>query len=360
MMRLMAMKPLDSRPIVLIPAYQPGRVLIESTDRLVAANFTVVVVDDGSEADYRGVFSALHKDIRVLRHMTNKGKGAALKTGFRYIRDTFGKYVVITADADGQHHVDDIQKMAADYCHHPYTLLLGVREFESGNVPLRSRFGNVITRKVFSLITKQPLRDTQTGLRAFDDSLMDFMLRVPGERFEYEMNVLLECSGEGIELVELPILTIYENNNQSSHFDPIKDSWAIYKEVIKFASSSLSAFAIDYGMFIILLHLTSAWSLSSSVVFANIVSRITSASFNFLVNKHLVFKHKGNFAGGALQYALLAISILAGNTLLLHLLTGLFHVAPSIAKIVTELTFFCTSYIAQRKIIFAREGAQRA
>lgn len=353
----MVSKSQDLQPIILIPAYQPGHALIESTDRLLAAHFAVVVVDDGSEAAYAYVFDKLDVRVHLVRHDTNKGKGAALKTGYRYIRRTFHDYVVVTADADGQHDVSDIKKMVQAYSRHPQTLLLGARTFENSGIPMRSKVGNVLTRKVFSLVTKKQLSDTQTGLRAFDYRLTDFMLNVSGERFEYETNVLLACSREGIDLVELPIQTIYENNNESSHFNPIKDSWAIYKEIIKFASSSLVAFGIDYGMFIVLLHLTSSWPLASSVIFANVVARMTSASSNFMINRHLIFKHKNSFAKGAVQYSLLAAGVLVGNTLLLTLLTSGLHVAPLFAKIATELAFFCISYLVQKNIIFAQKRA---
>jgi putative flippase GtrA len=204
------------------------------------------------------------------------------------------------------------------------------------------------------LITNQQLHDVQTGLRAFDDTLVDFMLKVPGQRFEYEMNVLLACSSENIPMVEMPIKTIYENNNLSSHFDPIKDSLSIYKEVVKFISSSLLAFSIDLGLFITLIHVTNSWSLASSVTFANIAARIVSASFNFGVNKHLVFKHEGSALKGGAYYFLLASCILLGNTLLLNFLTSVLHIAPYIAKITTEVSFFLISFLVQKKIIFKK------
>lgn len=344
-------------PIILIPAYQPGQALVESTNQLLAAGFTIVVVDDGSEETYDSIFNALNDTVHVLSHEVNKGKGAALKTGYRYIQRVFKNYTIVTADSDGQHDIQDIKKMVQTYLLHPHTLLLGSRTFENTNVPLKSKLGNVLTRKIFSLITKKRLSDTQTGLRAFDDSLVDFMLDVSGDRFEYETNVLLACSREDIEMIELPIRTIYTNNNQSSHFDPIKDSWAIYKEIIKFASSSLLSFVIDFALFTLLVSLTSSWELAASVTFANIMARLVSASVNFTINRRLVFKHTTNFAKGVVQYVLLAVSILLANTLLLTLLTSVLFIAPLIAKIITEITLFTVSYLVQKNVVFAQKRA---
>lgn len=256
----MAKKSLDiTTNVVLIPAYQPGHSLVESTDKLLAAGYNVVVVDDGGGQEYKPIFDELDERIHLVVHEINRGKGASLKTGYKYIDSHFENYVIITADADGQHRVNDIKKVAKAYRKHPGTLLLGSRTFEAKDIPLRSRFGNILTRKIFSFITNQDVQDTQTGLRAFDSSLTHFMMSIPGDRFEYEMDVLLACTSEGIKIVEQPIKTIYENNNETSHFNPIKDSIAIYSQIIKFASSSLMSFGIDYLMFISLVHLTSSW-----------------------------------------------------------------------------------------------------
>lgn len=350
----------NPKAIILIPAYQPGRALVEATRQLLNAAFTVVVVDDGSGQEYMHIFDALDARVHILRHALNQGKGAALKTGYAYIRATFRKCIIVTADADGQHATIDIKKMVEAYPHHPHTLLLGTRTFEQSHVPFKSRFGNLLTRRVFSLITQQRLSDTQTGLRAFDDSLINMMLDVSGERFEYETNVLLACTSVGIEMVELPIRTIYVVSNDTSHFDPIKDSFAIYKELIKFASSSLISFGVDIVLFLILAHLTSPWGLMARVIFANVVARIVSASVNFTINRRLVFTHTTSFAKGALRYALLACGILVSNTFLLTFLTSVLGLRPFIAKVMTEVTLFLLSYIIQKKVVFVHQEARHA
>lgn len=345
----------DKVLIVLVPAYQPREALVESTNQLLSTGYTVVVVDDGSGTKCQDIFSGLDNRIHLLHHSINRGKGAALKTGFEYIQNTFENYVIVTADADGQHAVSDIAKIATSYELHPHSLVLGSRTFTENSVPLKSKFGNVLTRKVFSLITHQRLSDTQTGLRAFDDSLTNFMLNVLGDRYEYEMNVLLECSREGIKIVEVPIQTIYEKNNEGSHFDPVKDSLAIYGQIIKFASSSLTAFGIDYAMYLLLLHLTSSWTLATSVVVSNVIARLVSATFNFSANKRLVFRHSGDLAKSITSYALLAAGILATNTMLLAVLTSAFAVTPALAKVLTEIVLFFASYAVQKNVIFTQK-----
>lgn len=347
------------KTIILIPSYQPGKSLVDFTKQLLEAGFEVLIVNDGSGEYYQNIFNNIDKRVSILNHPYNRGKGEALKTGYRYIRNNFNDYIIVTADSDGQHNVTDIKKIVRSCPDNPSALILGAREFIGGNIPFKSKFGNILTRKIFSAITGRQLRDTQTGLRAFDQSLINFMIDIPGERFEYEMNVLLACSKEKINMVELPIQTIYNNNNEGSHFNPIKDSWAIYKEVFKFASSSILSFAIDYLIFVIIVQLTSSWELATSVIVANIIARVISASFNFTVNKRLVFRDNGRVVNKALSYIVLASSILIANTLLITLLTNTLGIVPYIAKIMTEIILFFISYFVQKNIIFNEEYGVR-
>lgn len=230
--------------------------------------------------------------------------------------------------------------------------MLGSRTFDGGHVPRRSRVGNRLTSRVFGVITRRPVHDTQTGLRAFDSGMIDFMLAVPGERFDYEMNVLLACTREGIPLVELPIETVYEQGNPTSHFRPIRDSFAVYRQILLFAASSLLAFALDTTLFVVLVWATGAWSVAASITFANVVARLISATVNFSVNRYLVFRQPGAARSRLLKYVLLAIVVLVGNTLLLNLLVAL-GLAALPAKIITELAMWVVSYLAQKYLVFS-------
>lgn len=223
--------------IVLIPAYQPDKKLIETLEALSARGFGLMVVDDGSGRDYDSIFIEAGKYARVVRYAQNRGKGGALKQGIRCLRKCFPdcRYM-ITADADGQHSPEDIVRLSEKLAEGKCRFVIGSREFV-GEVPLRSRFGNSLTRHVYAFVSGVRVGDTQTGLRGFDASLFDWLLSIEGERYEYEMNVLMSAARDKIAIDELTIKTIYENDNSSSHFDPIKDSLKIYKEIFKFAIS---------------------------------------------------------------------------------------------------------------------------
>ncbi len=334
------------RKIALVPAYEPNELLRDVVESLVNDAFTVVIVNDGSSASCDALFSALSEKAYILTHTENKGKGRAIKTGLAFIQKRFGAQVVIvTVDADGQHKSKDALHLATLAAAHPDTLYLGSRQL-SGDIPLRSFLGNSITRLIFRLSTGTAIYDTQTGLRAFHGALLPQLLIIEGDRYEYEMNMLLTFAKNKYKMKEETIETIYYNENSASHFQTIQDSLRIYKEIFKFSLASLAGFLTDFLAYTLLLALT------GSFVFSNIVARIVSATLNYTLNKTLVFQSKSNPVKSAASYILLAICILAGNTLLLNFLITRLGVSSIFAKLITEVVFFFLSWWAQKHIVF--------
>lgn len=221
--------------IILIPAYNPDSKLVNLVNELkIKTNYKIIIVNDGSlEAISMDIFKICSNVSIILNHEKNLGKGEAIKTGLKYIYKTFKKTChIVTADADGQHKVCDIVKVANATSVYNNSLILGSRYF-TGKIPLRSRFGNNLTKLIFQLTTHKKLIDTQTGLRGFPYNLIPILLNIDGSRYEYEMNVLLEMIHKNINIKEIKIETIYLNNNSSSHFHIIKDSFLIYKKLLE-------------------------------------------------------------------------------------------------------------------------------
>lgn len=344
---------MEKKWIALIPAYKPDKALPDLLREVVQAGFEAVVVDDGSGEDFAEIFRQCSPLAVVLTHPQNRGKGRALKTGFAYIQEHGAPgSVLVTLDADGQHKVCDAKRICQVAGEHPDTLVLGSRRLKE-HVPLRSRMGNSITRLVYRLSTGLRVHDTQTGLRAFSLRLLPDFMDIPGERYEYEMNVLLECSRRQIPIREVEIETIYIDNNSASHFDTLRDSCRIYKEILKFSASSLVSFVVDYALYSLLLFLTTGWA-TAGLWFSNIAARVVSASVNYVINRKLVFKSQSRVAKSALQYFALAAAILIGNTLLLGLLAQGLGMNRYLAKICTEIFFFLISWLVQRLFIFRR------
>ena len=331
--------------IALIPAYKPTEVLVNLIRKCRENGLTTVVVDDGSGTEYESLFELCGKEATVLRHEVNRGKGRALKTGLAYISEQWGtETVVVTLDADGQHRIEDAMAVCTIAEEHPDALVLGSRRFE-GEVPLRSRFGNTMTRLVYRVSTGCRVYDTQTGLRAFSGAMLPKLSVIPGERYEYEMNVLLTLAKDNTEILEHKIETIYENDNSQSHFHAVRDSFRIYKEILKFSASSFFGFLVDYAVYSLLLLFTDVlWG-------ANVIARIVSATVNFTVNRRFVFHGNETVLKSAVKYFLLAAVILAGNTVVLSFLVnaGLHKLW---AKLITEMFFFIFSWLIQRLLVF--------
>ena len=220
--------------IVLIPAYQPDEQLVLLTKRFSEqTDFSLVVVNDGSSPDKDAVFAALPPEVTVLRHEKNRGKGCAMKTGMAYIWEHFSHDEgVVVVDADGQHLLPDVQRVCEALHENPDALVLGARRF-TGNVPLRSKLGNKITRSFMKLACGVGVTDTQTGLRAIARKHLPLMCSIGGERYEYETQMLLSLKGAGLGVGEVVIDTVYIDENQTSHFNTVKDSWRIYKLIFR-------------------------------------------------------------------------------------------------------------------------------
>ncbi|HBS74272.1 MAG: hypothetical protein CMH38_01200 [Microbacterium sp.] len=346
--------------IVLIPALEPGPRLPWLVDELLAADphLDVLVVDDGSGPGYDDLFSVVEDaGAHVIRFPRNRGKGAALKAGLAEIARWAPDDDVVTADADGQHRVDDILRVAEalrrERAAESPSLILGCRDFD-GDVPMRSRVGNAVSRGVFRAVAGWALSDTQTGLRGIPATLLPWAMSIPGDRFEYEQNMLLRSRGAGVTAREVAIETVYLERNASSHFRPLADSLRVMLPLILFAGSSLLAFALDT---VLLLVLSAA---TGSLVFSIVTARLVSASVNFAVNRRVVFHRRSRGrTREALRYAALALVLLASNIAWMGALTDI-GVTLLAAKMLTEVVLFLTSYGVQRSLVFrGGQGAGR-
>ncbi|MBP1136012.1 glycosyltransferase involved in cell wall biosynthesis [Arthrobacter sp. PvP023] len=344
--------------IILIPAYEPDQqlpALIRSI-RDAEPRATVVVVDDGSGPAFRDVFDGVRAlGCHVIGYALNRGKGFALKTGFGFIADHLPGRNIICADSDGQHTIVDILKVAAAVQSTQHggspAMVLGTRGF-TGNVPARSRLGNNATRLLFTLATGQRISDTQTGLRGYPASMVPWLRSVHGERYEYELNLLLEAKQAGYAINSVDIATVYLDHNSGSHFRPVADSARIYAPLLKFLASSFTAFLVDTLMF---LALTAA---TGSLLLAVVGARAVSSAVNFAVNRQLVFRRgreKPAARTGARYFGLVAVLLAANYGLIAAFEALALPMLP--AKILAETALLATSYAVQQRFLFAGKNA---
>lgn len=344
-----ALNPLNSIA-VLIPAWEPEANLIDLATALSLSGLgLVLVLDDGSNPAAQPIFDALrpHGTTRLLRHAVNLGKGRALKTAFNCLLAEYPHITgVVTADADGQHTVNDILQVARTLASNGNIPVLGVRTF-GRDAPLRSRFGNVLTRYIFAFVTGSKLRDTQTGLRGFPRSLLPELMILDGERYEYEMTVLAHLCREGNRPTEVPIATVYIENNRSSHFNPIRDSMRIYFVLARFFASSLAASGIDYLGFSI------AYAATHNVLTAVVVGRLSSL-VNFALNKRFVFRSASPLSVTLSRYYALVLAIGCLSYGLIRGLHGYLGWNVYVAKVPVDLLLSLVSFSIQRTFVFRR------
>ncbi|GMK42109.1 glycosyl transferase [Paenibacillus sp. CCS19] len=341
---------------VLIPSYEPDVRLLGLVRQLIDVNTRdIVIVDDGSGDNYKSIFTAAEQlGCTILTHERNMGKGRSLKTGFQYIKMLRRKDGVICADSDGQHLPSDIMRIADAVDRLPQHIVLGSRQF-TGEVPLRSRFGNTATRQIYKFTTGSAIQDTQTGLRGFSNDMLDWLCSIPGERFEYEMNMLLKARAAGYHLTEIPIETVYLEENKSSHFRPLADSIAVYLPIIKFSGASLICALLDYGL-LLLIHM-----LMANLLLAVVGARACSSLVNYAMNRQFVFTDNGpsEVRRSMPKYFALVLLILTLNYGLMYGLNELAHIPLLISKLLTEGVLFLLSYWSQRKFVYHHAASKK-
>ncbi len=319
---------------ILIPAYRPGPQLKILVDELMRTSAPVIlIIDDGSGPGYQH---------------------AAIKTGIGYVLqclpDSPG---VITADADGQHHPDDVLRVARTLAESPGCLVLGAREFDR-NVPARSRIGNVCTRALARMMLGQKIRDTQTGLRGLPRTLLPHLLDLPSTGYEYELDVLIASKHHGCRIVEERIRTIYAPGNATSNFDPLRDSMRIYFVLFRLSILSLLTAALDNAVFYL------AYRRTGAVLSSQVIGRVVSILFNYRLARKAVFlsheRHRVLFP----RYLLLVIASGAASYGLIRLLTHTLPISPIVAKIAAESLLFIANFILQRDFVFTSSKAPRA
>lgn len=358
-------------PVVVIPALQPTPALVALVRDLRADAIDVLVIDDASGPDWSVAFDRCELlGAEVLRRPVNGGKGSALREAIAHVRRVHPGAGVVTADADGQHMPADIRRVrdeldlrmrAAELAGAGGTaardaeasLVLGVRSF-GGEVPVRSRVGNIMSSLALRVTAGLSLGDTQTGLRGIPASLLAWATEIPGDRYEYEYAMLVRAGRELRAVTTVPIDTVYEDGNAVSHFRPVRDSLRVLGPVLAFGVSSLLSAVADTGLF---------WLLGTAgapVWAALAVARLVSGTLNFSANRWLVLQGGADVPLGRAiaAYVALAGALLLGGMLVVDALvalgTGLLG-----AKIIGDCLLFVISLAVQHAIA-RRAGAARA
>lgn len=361
--------------VAIVPSYNPDAHLLEVVEGLRNIGFArIVVVNDGSTPESVVWFERVSAfpEVSLAVHEVNRGKGQALRTAFAYVQEHFSACDgVVTLDGDGQHRSEDVAACAAAIYDAPDSVILGVRDFSLPNVPEKSRKGNHITSWVFKVFCHLKISDTQTGLRAIPTKLLPVMLDITGDRYEYETNMLLRMGNDHIPYVEVPIETVYIEQNQASHFRPVRDSVRIYSlifgRLIKYGLSSLGCLLVE-GTIQTLLHSLWQYTFNVSNAFLSLFlkelcdflpARILSSILNYWINKKFVFDSKKQKKGSLVRYYALwsvqAVVTALATTGIVSLVGGATGILYFLLTTLVKTVIFFASYLIQKKWVFAEK-----
>lgn len=352
---------------IIIPSCNPDERILALLQGIagLAPQTPVVVVNDGSKPECNEIFRIIEAmpQVTLLQHHVNLGKGRALKTAFNYYLNQYPDGIgVVTADGDGQHSPEDIIKCAGRLRHSPEALILGVRDFSSRDVPLRSRFGNKVTRTVLKWAIGAPISDTQTGLRGIPRWFLKQILPLKGERFEFETSMLVAGKEAQIEFIEEKISTIYLDDNKGTHFDPLKDSIKVYKVIFEqtlrqmmlFFVSSICSAVIDWGLFAIFFKIILPHTALPVLLWSVIFARIISIGCNYSFNRYIVFAARGYKPkrNNLIKYLILCVVIMAASYAGTKAAAALINIDVVWLKAAVDVILFCLSFSIQKFIIF--------
>jgi glycosyltransferase involved in cell wall biosynthesis len=209
--------------LILIPVYNEARFIAQVVRESARYASEVVVIDDGS-IDATGEIAG-KAGATVIKHPVNKGKGAALQTGFNYAFSK-GYQAVLTMDGDGQHRSEDVPVLLERYQKSGAGMVVGCRPRNLKNMPLDRFITNWFTSALISFLARQRVRDSQSGFRVMDVRIVPF-LSFSTSHFDTESEILVDASRAGFKITEAPIQTVY--GTEISKQNPWRDTIRFFR-----------------------------------------------------------------------------------------------------------------------------------
>jgi glycosyltransferase involved in cell wall biosynthesis len=212
----------------LVPAYQAEKTVGEVVRGVRAHVEQVLVVDDGSDDETTA--AARHGGATVVRHDVNRGKGAALLTGFEALARS-GATHALTVDADGQHLPGEIPRLLEAAEREPTAIVVGVRRKEGHAIRGINRMGNAVADRLLRMLAGRAVPDTQSGFRIYPIA-RTLALGAQGRRFDFETEILLRAARADLRLVGVPVAVHYPPvAERVSHYRPWQDTVRIVRTV---------------------------------------------------------------------------------------------------------------------------------
>ncbi len=344
--------------VVIIPAYNPGEVMIEFITKLFCAGFkNIVIIDDGSKEESRGVISDAESfGCRIVRHAVNMGKGRSLKDALNYISIymTNCKYGIVL-DCEGRQNIKSINELANALIENPDSLVLACRNYRSKTVKFKNVITNFFTRLAMILFCGISVYDTKTTFRAFSIETAMKFINTAGERYDYEVNVILESKAKEVKIKEIKV---DDSNfeNKKSHYNPLRDSFNLYKIFLRYVLVALITYGVDLGLFRLLMEYLKIISPIYYTVIDTVIARVVSSFVGFLIKRNKVFKTKEHTAATTAKYYIVTFGQMLVSAISVWLIQRIWHVDVVVIKMIVDFILFIIGFVLQREWVFKTYG----
>lgn len=352
----------ELKHIIIIPSLNPNQRLISLVDELIDTKICrIVIVNDGSDMTCSSIFERLnnYKDVVVLNHKTNLGRGAALKTAFSYcignFKDCFG---VVTATDDGQYKASEIIKVAQESERFQSCLILGERPLDETNTSKIDYIGNKALRQAFRFLYDLKMSDPRTELRAIPMSELSWILKIKGQRYEYEVNMLIQAKRRNVKIKQIPIKISSFNLSEKSHYKTISDTTRIVMifllNICLYSAASVLSIVIDVGTFFICnTFIFSKVDVAFRLFMSTVISRTLSSMWDFSINRKFFTKGVGEFKTHLVRYYTLWFCQMMTSYFLLYMLHSVIKINASILKGMVDIFLAIISYKIQLRYVFS-------
>ena len=300
------------------------------------------------------ILQSAYSDVADVHLYANASdKLSALKAGLEYIQTHYtAPYVVVIVDTEGYHTPNSVKLIADEATLHPDTLILSRQSQKEKK--FCDRLACSIKHLLYRRYTGIDVYGETNCLKAFSDELLLYFLDIRDNHYDHDINLLIKCREHDIPVMEIKTKTTKPIGN--THWvDVIHSAYIRHQNIIKFASSSFTAFLIDYGVYSLILAIGTERINFINLTFANIAARVVSSTVNFTINRKFVFKSNQSLQRSAAQFFTLAAVILACNSVVLNFLANVLNINHYIAKIMTEMFFFVFNYTLQNFVIFRKK-----
>lgn len=343
----------DNKIVLLMPAYNPGEKMVSLIGELKKDFQTIIVVNDGSDAKSQQYFDMIKNQVVLLSHAKNIGKGAALKTGFKYIlekhKDAYG---VVTAGVDGQNSTLDILRCCKEFIEDKSVTVYGCRNFlEDDDISEETKIDNELTSHMLRLYSGIDISDTLTKLRVFPIKILNELMMVEGDRFDYDLNVIFRLSELNITIKEVLVDALRVEPPRKFLVKRIADRIRIYLVFLKFCMSSLVCYTVDLISFSVIKHFIYPFTPVWYIYLSTMIARVISGSLNYSVNR-LVFKTKVDVGTAGKRFLILWFVQMCLSAFFVNAISNMSPYDPIVIKMIVDTLLFLASYQFQRKWVF--------